>query len=88
MSLRHLADSCQDKIGSEFLCFVGLCIITAALLVLSTLGVDTSHGGIFDRLDYDVYRDGHVSVAQYVVDYVNSRQRKYRYCRQYQRLSP
>lgn len=32
----------SDKIGSEFLCFVGLCIITVALLVLSTLGVDTS----------------------------------------------
>ncbi len=32
----------SDKIGSEFLCFVGLCIITVALLILSTLGVDTS----------------------------------------------
>ena len=32
----------SDKIGSEFLCFLGLCIITVALLILSTLGVDTS----------------------------------------------
>lgn len=34
----------SDKIGSEFLCFVGLCIASAALLVLSTLGVDSSLG--------------------------------------------
>lgn len=27
----------SDKIGSEFLCFLGLCIITVALLILSTL---------------------------------------------------
>lgn len=32
----------SDKIGSEFLCFVGLCIASAALLVLSTLGVESS----------------------------------------------
>ena len=32
----------SDKIGSEFLCFLGLCIITVALLILSTLGVDSS----------------------------------------------
>lgn len=32
----------SDKIGSEFLCFIGLCIITVSLLILSTLGVDTS----------------------------------------------
>ena len=32
----------SDKIGSEFLCFVGLCLASAALLVLSTLGVDSS----------------------------------------------
>ncbi len=32
----------SDKIGSEFLCFVGLCIITVALLILSTLGIHTS----------------------------------------------
>ena len=32
----------SDKIGSEFLCFVGLCIASVALLVLSTLGVDSS----------------------------------------------
>lgn len=32
----------SDKIGSEFLCFVGLCIAAVALLVLSTLDVDSS----------------------------------------------
>lgn len=32
----------SDKIGSEFLCFVGLCVITVALLILSMLGVNTS----------------------------------------------
>jgi len=32
----------SDKIGSEFLCFVGLCINTLSALILSTLGVDTS----------------------------------------------
>ncbi len=32
----------SDKIGSEFLCFMGLCVITVALLILSTLGVHTS----------------------------------------------
>ena len=32
----------SDKIGSEFLCFLGLCIITVSLLILSTLGVDSS----------------------------------------------
>ncbi len=32
----------SDKIGSEFLCFVGLCVVSAALLILSTLGVDSS----------------------------------------------
>ena len=32
----------SDKIGSEFLCFMGLCVITVALLILSTLGVNTS----------------------------------------------
>ncbi len=34
----------SDKIGSEVLCFVGLCIVTVALLILSTLGVDSSLG--------------------------------------------
>ncbi len=34
----------SDKIGSEFLCFVGLCIASAALFVLSTLGVESSLG--------------------------------------------
>jgi MFS family permease len=32
----------SDKIGSEFLCFLGLCVITLALLILSTLGVNSS----------------------------------------------
>lgn len=32
----------SDKIGSELLCFAGLCVITVALLILSTLGVHTS----------------------------------------------
>lgn len=32
----------SDKIGSEFLCFIGLCINTVALLILSTLGVNSS----------------------------------------------
>ena len=29
----------SDKIGSEILCFIGLCIVSAAQIVLSTLGV-------------------------------------------------
>ena len=29
----------SDKIGSEILCFIGLCIVSVALIVLSTLGV-------------------------------------------------
>ena len=35
--------SCQlsDKIGSEFLYFIGQCIVCTALLILSTLGVDS-----------------------------------------------
>ncbi|MGM9526537.1 MAG: MFS transporter [Peptococcaceae bacterium] len=32
----------SDKIGSEFLCFAGLCTVTVALLILSTLGMNSS----------------------------------------------
>lgn len=32
----------SDKIGSEVLCFIGLSIVTVALLILSTLGLDSS----------------------------------------------
>ena len=32
----------SDKIGSEILCFIGLCTVTVALLILSTLGVGRS----------------------------------------------
>lgn len=32
----------SDKIGSEILCFIGLCTVTVALLILSTLGVGSS----------------------------------------------
>ena len=32
----------SDKIGSELICFVGLCIATGALLIMSTLGVNSS----------------------------------------------
>ena len=34
----------SDKIGSEILCFIGLSIVTAALLILSTLGLNSSLG--------------------------------------------
>ena len=29
----------SDKIGSEILCFIGLCIVSVALFILSTLGI-------------------------------------------------
>ena len=32
----------SDKIGSEILCFIGLCIVSAALFILSTLGIGSS----------------------------------------------
>lgn len=34
----------SDKIGSEILCFIGLSIVTVALLILSTLGLESSLG--------------------------------------------
>ena len=32
----------SDKIGSEILCFIGLCTVSVALFILSTLGIDSS----------------------------------------------
>lgn len=42
--LAPVSGQLSDKIGSEIICFVGLCIVTVALVILSTMGVGTSVG--------------------------------------------